>query len=201
MPVVGVHHNKAASELLNDQVEAWLGEVSPGVRIQADPHRALDAVQLGFAFDGPHGGTRAYRPMNVGFGLTYALSVVIAALSARPGSLLIVENPEAHLHPRGQVKVTELLVRAAAAGVQVIVETHSDHVLNGLRIAVHGGVLAPECAVIHYFERRRTEERIYHALTSPKIDSDGRIDPWPQGFFDEMELSLDRLLQPRGTGA
>jgi len=93
-----------------------------------------------------------------------------------------------------------LLVRAAAAGVQVVIETHSDHVLNGFRIAVHEGILKPNDAAIHYFERRVTEERMYHALTSPTIDADGRIDPWPPGFFDEMELSLERLLQPRGTG-
>lgn len=197
VPIAGLHHPAADTELLLDQVEAWLGEVSPGVRLQVQAHRALDAVQLSFSFAGPHGRTGDYRPMNVGFGLTYALSVIVAALAARPGALLLIDSPEAHLHPKGQVKITELLARAAAAGVQVIVETHSDHVLNGLRIAVHGGVLPPEMAAIHYFERRVTPERIYHAYTSPKINADGRIEPWPQGFFDEMELALEKLLQPR----
>lgn len=191
-----VHHKEAASNLLIDQVEAWLGEVTPGVRLHVDPHRALDAVQVGFSFAGPHGNTNQYRPTNVGFGLSYTLSLLVATLAAKEGSLLIVENPEAHLHPRGQTKLTGLLASAATAGVQVIIETHSDHVLNGLRLAVHDGVLSPQQAAIHYFERRATPERVYHTLISPKVYSDGRIDPWPSGFFDEMENVLERLLSP-----
>src|SRR5438046_1441121 len=77
-----------------------------------------------------------YRPTNVGFGITYALPIVVSILSARPGSLVIIENPEAHLHPRGQVRMGELLSLASTAGIQVLIETHSDHVLNGIRLAV-----------------------------------------------------------------
>ena len=84
-----------------------------------------------------------YRPTNVGFGITYALPIVVSALSARPGSLLIVENPEAHLHPRGQVKMGELLCQASEAGIQVLIETHSDHVLNGIRLAVRDSQSRP----------------------------------------------------------
>jgi predicted ATPase len=81
--------------------------------------------------------------------------------------------------------------------VQVLIETHSDHVLNGVRLAVHDGTLAPEEARIHFFERRRTPERAYAARTSPVIDADGRVEPWPAGFFDELEVSLAKLLEPR----
>jgi predicted ATPase len=199
--IPGLVHSEAASESLIDQVEAWLGEVSPGARLHVTAHRAVDAVELRFSFAGPHGNTNEYRATNVGFGLTYTLSILAAVLSARPGAMLVIENPEAHLHPRGQVRVAGLLARAAAAGVQVVVETHSDHVLNGLRLAVHDGVLAPAAACIHYFERRVTPERIYHTYASPQIDEEGRLDQWPDGFFDEWERSLSRLLESRRGAA
>jgi predicted ATPase len=194
----GLLHPEAASGTLIDQVEAWLGEVSPGARLHVKAHRAVDAVELRFSFAGPHGNTNEYRATNVGFGLTYTLSILAATLSARPGAFLVIENPEAHLHPRGQVRIAMLLARAAAAGVQVLVETHSDHVLNGLRLAVHDGILTPAAAYIHYFERRVTSEGIYHTHASPQIDAEGRLDHWPEGFFDEWERSLGRLLAPPG---
>lgn len=190
-------HPSAATEYFQDQVEAWLGEISPGTRVSVESHRALDAVQLQFAFAGPHGRSNDYRPTNVGFGLTYALPIVAAALASRPGALLVVENPEAHLHPRGQVKITQLLVRAACSGVQVLIETHSDHVLNAIRMAVHDGEILSDDVRIHYFERRMTSERVYHSIVSPRVDPDGRLDAWPDGFFDEMEKSLEHLLSPR----
>ncbi|MGK3962376.1 DUF3696 domain-containing protein [Sorangium sp. So ce118] len=193
-----LRHPDTVSETLVDQVEAWLGEVSPGARLHVGEHRDLDAVQLRYSFAGPAGGTNKYRATNVGFGLSYTLPILVAVLAARPGALLVVENPEAHLHPRGQVRLAQVLATAAAQGVQVLIETHSDHVLNGIRLAVHAGTLAPELTRIHFFERRRAPERVYAARISPVMDADGRLEPWPAGFFDELELSLAKLLEPRG---
>lgn len=195
-----LRHDQGVSDDLQDQVEAWLGEISPGVRLHVAAHRAMDATQLRFSFTGPLGNTNEYRATNVGFGLTYTLSVIVAVLSARPGSVLTIENPEAHLHPRGQVRIANLLAKAAAAGVQVLIETHSDHVLNGVRLAVFDGILAPEATCMHYFERRVTPESIYHTYATPKIDSEGRLDHWPEGFFDEYEQSLGRLIGRRRGG-
>src|SRR5260370_36481781 len=91
-----------------------------------------------------------YGPTSVGFGITYALPIVVAVLSAHPGSLVIIENPEAHLHPRGQVKMGELLCQASAAGIQILIETHSDHVLNGIRLAVQARKNAPANVALYH---------------------------------------------------
>jgi predicted ATPase len=195
--IPALRHPEGVSDRLVDQVEAWLGEVSPGARLHIGEHRDLDAVQIRYSFMGPAGGTNEYRATNVGFGLSYTLPILVAALAARPGALIIVENPEAHLHPRGQVRLAQLLAAAAAHGVQVLIETHSDHVLNGVRLAVHAGELAAKETRVHFFERRTTPERGYAARISPVIDQDGRIEPWPAGFFDEIEMSLAKLLAPR----
>ena len=186
----------AASTDLLAQVEAWLDFISPGTRIKLTSHRAMDAVQLGYQFVSGRDVTDIYRPTNVGFGLTYTLPILVAILAAGPGALLLIENPEAHLHPRGQARMGELLALAASAGVQIILETHSDHVLNGVRIAVHDGRLAPDRVRLHFFERKDGAERAVHEVTSPRMDRDGRIDQWPAGFFDEWDAALDKLLSP-----
>jgi predicted ATPase len=173
------------------QVEAWLGEISPGTRISVRATPEMDLVNLQFSFSG---GTK-YRSTNVGFGITYTLPIIVAVLAAKPGDLLLIENPEAHLHPKGQAQMGELMARAASIGIQMIVETHSDHVLNGIRIAVHGGRLKPEDVTLNFFQQQQSNNSF---IVSPKIDRNGRIDQWPDGFFDEWDKSLDILLEPAG---
>ena len=182
----------ASGHRLVDVVDHWLQDVSPGAHLQLEAVPTADAVLAGFTFDRPGDvETRRHRATNVGFGLSYVLPVVLALL-APPGALCLVENPEAHLHPRGQTKLAELAVRAAQAGVQVFVETHSDHFVDGVRIAVRDGLIEPSDAAIHYFERR--DGRV--EVSSPAIDADGRLSHWPAGFFDQHDENLLRLLAP-----
>lgn len=190
----------AASTDLIAQVEAWLDFITPGTRIQVTSHRAMDAVQVGYQFVVGRDVTDVYRPTNVGFGLTYTLPILVAVLSASPGALLLIENPEAHLHPRGQARMGEMLALAASGGIQVVVETHSDHVLNGVRLVVHKGQLDPAKVALHFFERGVAHDvggdRPEHRVVSPRIDRRGRIDQRPDGFFDEWDKSLRELLKP-----
>ena len=184
---------ESRSRRLIDVVNKWLQEVSPGAHLHLEPVPAADALIAGFSFDRPGDvATRRFRATNVGFGLSYTLPVILALL-AEPGTLCLIENPEAHLHPRGQTKLAELAARASLADVQVIVETHSDHFMDGVRIAVRDGLISPEKTVIHYFERPYGET----VVTSPQIDDDGRLSTWPVGFFDQHEENLAKLLAPR----
>ena len=178
---------------LIDVVDQWLQYVSPGAHVQLERIVAADAVIAGFSFDRPGDVTsRRHRATNVGFGLSYSLPVIIGLLSGL-GTLCLIENPESHLHPRGQTRLAELAVRAASEGVQVFAETHSDHFMDGIRIAVRDGLIAPEDATFHYFERDGNRS----VVTSPAIDAEGRISTWPVGFFDQGEQNLARLLSPR----
>ena len=72
--------------------------------------------------------------------------------------------------------------------MQVIVETHSDHVLNGIRRAVRGERLLPEQVAIHFFNPR-SEER--EQVQSPMLDATGNIDFWPEGFFDQFDKDMN----------
>ena len=189
--------NAAGQETPNtllQQVGAWLNEISPGLRLEATLNREFGLVRVGYSYQTAVGYTRPFRPGNVGFGLSYALPVLTAILSARPGSLLIIENPESHIHPRGQSKLGELLALAAQNDIQLLVETHSDHVLNGVRVAVKKYQLDPERIGLYFFER--AEEQMGHQthIVQPKLDKDGRIDVWPRHFFDEWDHNLMELL-------
>lgn len=190
VPSGPLRHPKAASDLLLDQAAAWMGDLCPGVDIQAEAIKGTDAVSLSYGFQGTLGTTKRRRPGNVGFGLTYVLPIVVACLSARPGALILLENPEAHLHPQGQTQMAALAAAAAAQGAQVVMETHSDHVINGVRLAVKQGRLTPAQAVFHYFRGDGTGAD----FVTPRIDADGMLDQWPSGFFDELENTLDQLI-------
>lgn len=189
-----LQHPAQQSLKLINQVEAWMGEVSPGTRINIKNNSDLDLVSLQYSY----GLSNPYRATNVGFGISYTLPIIVAILSSEPESLILLENPEAHLHPKGQAKMGELLALAASCGVQIVVETHSDHILNGIRLAVHGGKLDPNDVQLHYFQRQEMRGESKTEVISPRMDRNGRIDHWPDGFFDEWDKSLEALLEPVG---
>jgi predicted ATPase len=197
IPIPELAHPQTESLLLRHQVEAWLGEISPGVRLKITPHFEMDSVNLQYSFIDGAVRTGAFRSTGVGFGITFTLPVILAVLSAGPGALVLVENPEAHLHPKGQAQIGRLLAMAAAAGVQVVAETHSDHVLNGIRVAAHQNLIPAEMVGIHFFSRSGDADGVCTNVISPRMDPDGRIDRWPDGFFDEWDKDLEALLAPK----
>lgn len=171
------------------QVEARMSCFFPGCELNLVKVPQANAVTLGIRTTRS---TDFHRPIHTGFGLTQVLPIVVAALSADEGGLLLIENPEVHLHPAGQAAMGEFLAEVSAAGVQVILETHSDHVLNGVRRAVKKGILAPDQAALHFFRRRQDEkEELAVQVESPIMDSDGNVDSWPDGFFDQFDKDMN----------
>ncbi len=178
---------------LNEQVRYWLSLIAPGILPQISVNQDLRNAELKYAFrEGPER-TNAYKSVNVGFGITYVLPVLIALLTAKPGDLLLLENPEAHIHPAGQRWLGELITLVSAGGVQIIVETHSDHVINGIRLAVKKKKISSDETGIFFFYKD-AEDDYKHKVIMPKIDQNGRIDIWPEGFLDEWDNILLELL-------
>ena len=89
-----IHKSCQSHELLY-QFEAWISELSPGIKIH--PKEYIDAGIVGIGYD-VYG--MEHKPLNVGFGLSYTAPIVLSLLKASNGDLIILENPEAHLHPR-----------------------------------------------------------------------------------------------------
>ncbi len=185
----------APTNSLWDVTTAWLQLLSPGVRPVAKPLELADAATLRFEYKGIQRDvvSREHRPSNVGFGLSYSLPIIVACLSAEPGSLLLLENPEAHLHPRGQSALGLLLSLCAKDGVQIIVETHSDHVLNGIRLAAKRKDILARDVAVHFFTR--SVETGVSRCESPVLLDNGGLGDWPLGFFDEWDNALDELLE------
>ena len=134
--------------------------------------------------------TEFHRPVNTGFGYVQVLPIVAAALAAEKGDVLLIENPEVHLHPGGQSMMGMFLSEVAAAGVQVILETHSDHVLNGIRRSVKASEISADDVELYYFRPRESGKE---QAVNPHIDSSGNIDQWPEGFFDQTDKDLNHF--------
>ncbi len=177
--------------LLKRETERWLSLIARPVQIDTESLSTKTATALLFRV--PNG--EWVRPPNMGFGVTYALPVILAGLTAEKGGILIVENPEAHLHPSGQSQMGYFLAAIAASGVQVLVETHSDHVLNGIRRAIgEHRILSADQAITHFFDIDGT------APQSLDFTETGGIASWPRGFFDQYQLdvaALTRVRRPR----
>lgn len=163
------------------QVEARMRTLFPEFRMELQQVPRASTVTLGLRTSDA---TDFHSPIHTGFGITQVLPIVIAALSADKGDLILIENPEVHLHPAGQALMGQFLAEVAQAGIQVLAETHSDHVLNGVRRAVKSGRLAASQVAIHFF-RPRSENQ--PQVLSPVLDDSGNIDSWPEGFFDQFD--------------
>ena len=140
-------------------------------------------------------------PTNHGFGISYTLPIVLAGLLLEENGILIVDSPEAHLHPAAQTAIAIFLARIAACGRTVIVETHSDHIVDGFRLAIADPshpIAAMDC-VFHYLDQAEDGSIIQHDL-SPRPN--GTLPKWPKGFFDQVGVNLrtlTRLTKSNGT--
>lgn len=175
---------------LRGQLNAWLQDLFPGAEAntQAVTRSRLIRLELRTAKTDDW-----RRPSNTGYGLSYAFPILVAGLCAKPDQLLIVDSPEAHLHPRGQSQMGRFLAQVAASGLQVLIETHSDHVLNSLRLAVRDGVLSASDSKVHFFDPRLRTDETAAPVSSISIDPKGNLSTWPKGFFDQSESDLANL--------
>ncbi|WP_285828046.1 DUF3696 domain-containing protein [Bacteroides acidifaciens] len=191
------HPNAASTELL-DQVSAWEGVISDKVNVH--PQMEGKAFVLKYSYNKPNDivPSKEYNATNVGFGLSYALPIIVVMLTAQPGDLVIIENPEAHLHPQGQSELVRLIAIAAQQGVQIILETHSDHIINGVLIATkqfeedNKNGIDKQLVKLFYFHKN--EDTQTSCIDTINIIGDGKIDKQPTGFFDQTEKDLNYLL-------
>ena len=155
----------------------------PGTRVSADRLTPDAPIRLTFSLS--KSSPRA-RPANVGFGLSYAFPMLVALLTRARGSIIVVDSAEAHLHPRAQSAVGRLLGQMAGAGLQIFIETHSDHLVNGVRLAVRDGLVKPDDVALHFFGQGGNVGQV----TTLALDRNGAVSDWPEGFFDQAENDL-----------
>jgi hypothetical protein len=171
------------SRTLMVQTEAWLGTILNPLKLEVRP---LTKTMLELVIGGS-------KPANVGFGYSSVLPIIVSGLIAKPGEKLIIENPEIHLHPKSQSALIQFLVAVANTGVQVFVESHSDHVLNGIRVAVKEGQIDKNEVAISFHDCIGPTKKDLK-VTSIKLDSQGELSEYPTRFFDEYSNQLFKLV-------
>lgn len=174
---------------LREAVLAWLKYM--GI---AEDVRTADRGKLGHELKVAAGsGDEVYDLTHVGVGVSQVLPILVLALLAEPGSTLIFEQPELHLHPRVQTRLADFFVSLTRLRKQCLVETHSEYLINRLRllsaIATDDSVSS---ATLLYFVERETGHTRYRPI---RINSFGVIDDWPIGFFDETEELAAAILR------
>lgn len=178
---------------LNKQVEYWLDYIIPGIEITNIIYQDINMV--GCHLRRTYSDTKPLNPNNVGFGISYVLPIIVSGLIAEEGCVLIVENPEAHLHPSGQSRIGQFLAQIASSGVQVIIETHSEHVINGVRISTLKKVISNNLISINFFaiDKKFKNPKVEHIT----MNENAELSDWPYGFFDQEERDLADIFEGR----
>lgn len=179
------------STKFSHQVEGWmqtiLGELQLETRI--DNLKAQSELLIRNPLT-----TIPVIPTLTGFGISYVLPIVVAGLwcSTEKNHILVIENPEAHLHPAAQSAMGKFLALVAAAGVQLIVETHSEHIIDGARVEMM--YLKKTDHMLVNFLKSETEGV---RITPLELNEKGELDEWPEGFFDQKQIDLRTIFQLR----
>lgn len=199
-----LRHPEASGHTLKHQLPYWMNEVCPGVSFEFAVDRKHDISHIEI---------NNCRATNTGFGISYSLPIVMSLLTLssdlpkvafdRPqttewlewvkknGAMVMIENPEAHLHPKGQTFMGHLAALASTTGLQLVIETHSDHFIDGVRIAVKElEPILSENVIIHFFEREADKSSTIEEII---IGDDGKLSKWPKGFFDQVSENLRKL--------
>ena len=165
------------------ELDKWVDYIFPGVAVEIIPSGG-DLYQMKML------GSAA---TNVGFGITYALPILVSGLTVPNDGILIVENPEAHLHAKAQSNMGYFLARMAAAGIHVIIETHSEHIVNGIRRMIVEGKtdMSHENLTIYFFQNKDGERNIMEI----SMDENGNLSAFPEDFFDQVRQDTLAMLR------
>lgn len=179
----------AGHKSLDGQLSYWL-EFILGIRLRVVTEKITDTnITVKFNSDGLDG----LSPFNLGAGNSYLAKILIMGLSCKKGNILIIENPEIHLHPKAQARLSDFFVMLANAEIQVIIETHSEHLINKLRYNIYTSELDKDDAIIYYKPSIREDFITININENGHYQNENnqRID-FPEGFFDS---TLSELLE------
>jgi predicted ATPase len=186
-------HVNASDLTIARNVNAWINYVmGSSVGVTAEETEKDKEAKFVYSVRNKQGEELQLSPLNMPFGNSYVLPIVLAVLTAPEGSMILIENPESHLHPSAQIRLGELLSRAAKAGIQIVVETHSDHLMNGIRMACHQGLIGNDDIEMDLIGIEK--DGVTHSRQNVSLDSDGYVENWIPGFFDEWETALKTLI-------
>ncbi|MBN4051447.1 DUF3696 domain-containing protein [bacterium AH-315-M05] len=131
---------------------------------------------------------------DTGFGASQVFPILISLFTSKPGSVLIYEQPEIHLHPAAQAELGSIFSKASSKDKKIVIETHSENLILRLQTEVAKGKLKPEDVIIYYVQAKKSK----HDVIKISLNKKGEFDKkWPKGFFDENYLESMKLFQAR----
>ena len=180
------------ADQLTENVNAWMSQIM-ALPMKTISNSISDSkFKLEYKFEGSMG--KNFSALQVGFGMTFVLPIVVSLLQAQKGYLIIVENPEAHLHPAAQVEIGMMIAQAVENGVQVIVESHSDHILNSLRLARKKGILGEKDINLIFVQHDISSGTNITFTDEIQIKDNGKLTKRPEYFFDTWDDILIKLI-------
>ena len=168
---------KQEDENLLDNANSWLSLIAKDSILSYEKNQSLNVYYPLY---------NGIVPTETGYGISFTLPVIVSLLYADEKNserVIMIENPESHLHPAAQAEIGKLIALAAANGKQVIIETHSDHIMDGIRIAAKQGKIDAHDVKFHFLRRDSFEEET--TVETPELNQDGKLSFWPEGFFDQ----------------
>ncbi|HCB1681172.1 TPA: AAA family ATPase [Citrobacter braakii] len=191
LPVPDYLVKASESTTLAYQLSYWLKLIT-GTTSELVTEKVGDQVKVAFTLRELEGNV---SPLNLGAGMSYIAKVLIICLMAKKGDLILLENPEIQLHPKAQAHLAIFLSFIASKGIQIIVETHCEHLINRLAYQVYDDEIASSDVVVHY------KPNVDESFISLLIDGDGEFTDlnnnkvaFPKGFFD---ATLAELMEMR----
>ena len=183
------------SKKFSAQVEGWMNIILGDVQLSVSTDIVKASTDIRY-----RNGIVDYEvlPTMTGFGISYIFPIIVLGLwcTTIEDAVFIIENPEAHLHPAAQSRMGKFLQLISDCGVQVIIETHSEHIIDGMRI--EAAILnKTHLSRIYYFSKDNKKINI-EKIT---VDEKGELSNWPECFFDQKGLDLRELLLLRRTNA
>ncbi|WP_333496107.1 AAA family ATPase [Kluyvera sp. CHPC 1.251] len=179
------------SKTLAYQVSYWLKLIT-GTSSELVTEKVGDQVKVAFSIRELEG---SVSPLNLGAGMSYIAKVLIICLMAKKGDLILLENPEIQLHPKAQAHLAIFLTFIASKGIQVIVETHCEHLINRVAYQIYDDAISSTDVVVHY------KPSVDESFVSLLIDDNGDFtdlshnkSSFPKGFFD---ATLAELMEMR----
>ena len=126
-------------------------------------------------------------PQQLGVGVSYLAKILIMCLRSKKGDTLMLENPEIHLHPAAQSRLGEFFVFIANAGIQLLVETHCENLINKIQYEVYKSHIKNTDAILYYKGGITDPFQRLDFMDNGKFNKD-----FPEGFFD---ATLDEMLE------
>lgn len=129
---------------------------------------------------------------HVGVGVSQVLPILLMCLLAKPGATIILEQPELHLHPAVQSRLADFFISLALADKQCIVETHSEYIVNRLRLRAATAPGDSFSSLLKlYFVEKQKDASVFRDVA---INRFGSIPDWPSGFFDQTHKEIEDIL-------